>query len=73
MTLRGANLAFDSCFRHLIFKECYTVRGTPEVCHSLVVIFVTAETAAEQQREQDDQKKGYQASCCDHPHPLVRF
>lgn len=41
--------------------------------HSLVVVFVSTEAAAEQQREQDDQQKGDQASCCDHPHPLVRF
>lgn len=47
--------------------------GTPEVCHSLVVVFMSTEAAAEEQREQDDQQEGDQASRCDHPHPLVRL
>lgn len=43
----------------------------PADCHSLVVVFVSAEAAAAQQREQDDQQEGDQGSCRDHTHPLV--
>lgn len=41
------------------------------VCHSLVVVFVSTEAAAAQQREQDNQQKGDQGSCRNHTHPLV--
>lgn len=39
--------------------------------HSLVVVFVSTEAAAAQQREQDNQQEGDQGSRRDHTHPLV--
>lgn len=42
-----------------------------DVRHSLVVVLVSAEAAAAQQWEQDDQQEGDQGSCGDHTHPLV--
>lgn len=43
----------------------------PPVCHSLVLVVVSAEAAAAQQREQHDQQEGDQGSGRDHTHPLV--